>query len=403
MARPTDNSLKYYNQDTKDDDNLQYIEALHSLQGYAIVHKLWKHIYGGPGGYYCEWSNINKMLFCKNNSIDIKLLEDVLKTCFSGDIKIFDRRLSNDLQILTSKGIQKRWSKIVKEAGRKIYLVKEEHRLICLDGDTLPINHQQTTPPLSLIGEETPQSKVKQSIENETKIKESGANKLPPPPIIYNTETLKTESERKRNTRPEKFIPPSLQEAITFFIKIIGNVKKPGHWAVNKCESEADKFINHYQANGWKQGKGKPIVDWQASCRNWITNEREGAFAPQSKINTTEPIAAVSLPVQNKAHTEVNYLYERYCEDSLKVTVISVDASHYDLIKKAGLINFSEDKIAEIEQSAYDYLLGSAIPDNEETRLKFKKKFGVIEFFKEKSKQGLDIIFNHINEKYETR
>lgn len=35
--------------------------------------------------------------------------------------------------------------------------------------------------------------------------------------------------------------------------------------------SEAEKFYDHYQANGWKRGK-TPMKDWQASVRMWVRN-----------------------------------------------------------------------------------------------------------------------------------
>lgn len=33
---------------------------------------------------------------------------------------------------------------------------------------------------------------------------------------------------------------------------------------------EALKFFNHYQGIGWKIGGKIPIVDWQATARNWM-------------------------------------------------------------------------------------------------------------------------------------
>lgn len=173
MARPTDNSLKYYNQDTKDDDNLQYVEAVHGLMGYAIVHKLWKHIYGSPGGYYCEWSNINQSLFCKNHGVTVAELDAILSTCFEDGISIFNKQMLDDHKILTSHGIQKRWVKIVKECGRKHNMVNELYRLISLPTDTTPLTSEETTPPVILISTETPQSKVKESKGKEIKVNKS--------------------------------------------------------------------------------------------------------------------------------------------------------------------------------------------------------------------------------------
>lgn len=35
---------------------------------------------------------------------------------------------------------------------------------------------------------------------------------------------------------------------------------------------DAETFIDFYEANGWVQGKGKPIKDWKACVRTWERN-----------------------------------------------------------------------------------------------------------------------------------
>lgn len=57
---------------------------------------------------------------------------------------------------------------------------------------------------------------------------------------------------------------------------------------------DADAFVDFYAANGWVQGRGKPIRDWQAAVRNWQRNDygkTSGAsppvtFAQQRLANT---------------------------------------------------------------------------------------------------------------------
>jgi hypothetical protein len=44
--------------------------------------------------------------------------------------------------------------------------------------------------------------------------------------------------------------------------------------------AEAEKFYDHFQANGWRQGGRTPLRDWKAACRNWW--RRSGEFAPRS-------------------------------------------------------------------------------------------------------------------------
>ncbi|MBT1686186.1 hypothetical protein [Dawidia soli] len=55
-------------------------------------------------------------------------------------------------------------------------------------------------------------------------------------------------------------IPASVQEAQEYFL------------AQQSTTDEAEKFCNHYQANGWLMGGRTPIQDWRAQARNWIKN-----------------------------------------------------------------------------------------------------------------------------------
>jgi hypothetical protein len=36
--------------------------------------------------------------------------------------------------------------------------------------------------------------------------------------------------------------------------------------------TEAQRFFNHFESNGWKVGGKSPMKDWQAAARNWILN-----------------------------------------------------------------------------------------------------------------------------------
>ena len=40
-------------------------------------------------------------------------------------------------------------------------------------------------------------------------------------------------------------------------------------------KKEAQKFWNHYESNGWLIGGKTPMVDWQASVRNWIIRSKD--------------------------------------------------------------------------------------------------------------------------------
>lgn len=63
---------------------------------------------------------------------------------------------------------------------------------------------------------------------------------------------------QKTTTKRERFIPPTLEEVQAYCKERNNNV-------------DAIKFINYYEANGWKVGRNK-MKNWQATVRTWERN-----------------------------------------------------------------------------------------------------------------------------------
>lgn len=73
------------------------------------------------------------------------------------------------------------------------------------------------------------------------------------------------EGEQKRT----RFVPPTLQEVKDYCSERKNNV-------------DAERFFDYYSANGWVQGKNKPIKDWKACVRTWEKNDKGSpAVKPQ--------------------------------------------------------------------------------------------------------------------------
>lgn len=81
---------------------------------------------------------------------------------------------------------------------------------------------------------------------------------------------IQTNENESKGTHPQKE-----QEVIDFFQK--------NKWPV----VEAQKFFNHYQANGWKIGGKTDIRDWHACAKKWMLNYREQLSQNQDKSHST--------------------------------------------------------------------------------------------------------------------
>lgn len=87
------------------------------------------------------------------------------------------------------------------------------------------------------------------------------------------TESVEKEKcEKKNTTVTKRFKAPTIEEAKAYF-------------AERGCgELEAERFIDHFTANGWKVSKN-PMKGWKAAARNWMRNVREwGGGYQQTKV-----------------------------------------------------------------------------------------------------------------------
>lgn len=382
MARPEKMGLDYFNIDVDQEDNLSLVEAKHGISGYGIVIKLWRKIYQ-LNGYYCEWEEENEYLFAKDIGVTIEQLREVVETCFKG--KIFSREKYQEHKVLTSSGTQKRWKRIVTDSKRKCREIDKKYLLI----EFTPEKIEFTTEETKKTPEENTQSKLKETKGNKKK-----------------EETVLAPSAPERNTRVgtrKSFVPPTLLALQDYVQQAMGDPKKSRPWPADKCRNFSAQIFDHYEANGWVQGKSrKPIVDWKAAVRTCIRNEMEktqngttAAKLPEIGTNTpavsppATPTPAVKI---DKTANEINYLFERYLEDRSKVTVISMESHFYDYLKSNGLISFSKEEVDSIRTDSIN-----SDPSCEKDNVRLNKKmkcFGVLLFFKKQLEAGKKIIFN---------
>lgn len=78
--------------------------------------------------------------------------------------------------------------------------------------------------------------------------------------LVGHVEVVKDKAPVKR------FVKPTLMELAIYF-------QEKGS---DKCNDDADGFMNHYESNGWKVGKN-PMKDWKAAVRNWLRGKKKSS------------------------------------------------------------------------------------------------------------------------------
>lgn len=72
----------------------------------------------------------------------------------------------------------------------------------------------------------------------------------------------------------KRFVAPSVDE-VRAYCKERGNRVDP------------QRFVDFYTANGWTQGRGKPIKDWRAAVRTWEARDKQ-AVPTQRQVLTDD-------------------------------------------------------------------------------------------------------------------
>lgn len=361
MGRNIKEGLSYFPLDVDffEDDKLKFVEARFMEKGELIAVKLLCKIF--KAGYYIKWDDDMTLLFSSTAGKNISpgLANDVVNELIKRDF--FNKSLFERFAILTSRGIQKRYTKICTDSRRKDWQIDAEI-------DLLRSKKAFTPEEITKTPEESAQRKEKERKEKESKV---WAHDAPTDSkIVF-----------------KKLSIPTVNEVKDYFLSTIGNSKNEKSWPEDKCSNEAATFIDHYTANGWVQARGKPIKDWQAACRNWIRNGLKGTFDKKdiviAKPKEANPVRKDQNGSTDKILLEINYLFERFLEG--QVTVISVEPIHYDYLKRTGQINFSDEQKAEIKKQSIEHIKNKSLPDDDNNVLKFMKMFGVLEYFKSKS------------------
>lgn len=120
MARPKKQGLDYFPLDVNVDNKIEILESEYGILGFGFIVKLFQKIYAN--GYYWEWNKYSSILLKKEIGMSKEKIDEFIKFCL--EINIFDKKLYSQYNILTSRGIQKRYFTVCKRR-KEIEIIKE--------------------------------------------------------------------------------------------------------------------------------------------------------------------------------------------------------------------------------------------------------------------------------------
>lgn len=85
-----------------------------------------------------------------------------------------------------------------------------------------------------------------------------------------NTNQSKTKESNTEREKRKRFTPPTLEEVAAYCNERHNSVSPSA-------------FSDFYTANGWVQGRGKPIRDWKAAVRTWERRDKENPKPKQTR------------------------------------------------------------------------------------------------------------------------
>ena len=159
-----------------DDIKIRKLIKYQGCKSISIYTLLLCNIY--QNGYYMLWDNELPFIISEKTGYEEGYIKEVILSCFN--IGLFNKKMYEENRIITSKGVQERYSLICKQSKKKAEI--SEFSLI--NTELIPIN----TELIPINTEELPQRKEKERKVNESiDLTGSGASAPQPPPKSIET------------------------------------------------------------------------------------------------------------------------------------------------------------------------------------------------------------------------
>lgn len=391
MGRKVEPGISYYRMNCGHTLNRKVRLLINEFDsdGYWVWQCILAEGYGTRGYYFDAGVEDELEVFASDTcKKPVELVKKIITCCLRRGL--FDKRLFEEHKILTCEMMQEVYLDATAERRRKgtIIEIEENYMVGSIPENTrnisiIPSNKQLIPRNNDVnpgnIPRQNPQSRVEKSRVKESKVPligEAPAMPADPPQVKGGKMKEKQDALLIRNKIFSDSLTPFLPTYGKELIRAFFN-----HWSEPNKSRTKMKFELE---ETWDVGRR--LVTWEANEIRWNKGGKG--------TGTPSPKPEKAIPTLSKVQTELNYLFERYLEAPDLLTVISLGAEHYNQLKSSGLLAFTEGESEAIIGLAVAYMAEKKIDVTPESELLFKKKFGVLEYFKQLQAKGQQTIFH---------
>lgn len=81
--------------------------------------------------------------------------------------------------------------------------------------------------------------------------------------ILVSTSINNSKQKKHKNNETKQVVPPDFKEVKNYFLE------------KENTTTEAERFFNYFESNGWLVGGKTKMKDWKAAARNWMLRSKE--------------------------------------------------------------------------------------------------------------------------------
>lgn len=202
-------------------------------------------MHGDDDGFVASPKTIARSAGCNDDDLRLLIQKQYIIPFESGVIVISDWCINNTLR-------NDRYKPTVYQAEKSLLTTSPAGGYVKRSDVGIPSGNQTETNGIPMVSSLEPQHNIAEHRITEHRVE--GAAKPPTAP------------KKQKN----RFVPPSVDEVRSYCTERGNNV-------------DPQRFVDFYTANGWTQGRGKPIKDWRAAVRIWESREAQRVPARAAK------------------------------------------------------------------------------------------------------------------------